>query len=436
MSDWTAEFKAKHLTAEDAVAQIRSGFRIVVAQAACEPSGCMGKFHTVAETVSNVSVYSVLTLKPYPFFSDPAMKGIFQLCSLFHGPAARAAAKANTGTVDYVPNMLRFTAHDLLSAMSPDIFFGTCTPPDSNGNVSLGLGVCYEREMVEKARLVIMEVNDRLPRTFGDTTIHMRDVDYFVANGHEVPVLPNEEPDEVDLAIGGHVADLIEDGSTIQCGIGAMPYAVTKMLRGKKDLGVHTEMLIDGMLELFEDGVITNKQKTLLPDKFVCAFVLGSQRLYDWVNENAAVQILRGAWVNSPSVIRQNRQMVSLNACLMIDLTGQVNAEGFGAVHYSGVGGLMETATGAREGLDGLGKSIIGLRSTTREGISRIVSVMPAGSPVTLHKATTDYVVTEYGVAWLRAKTIEERARSLIGIAHPDVREQLKEEAVRVGYIP
>jgi acyl-CoA hydrolase len=434
MPDWTSEYRRKCLTADEAVALIHSGSRIVVAQAASEPSACMEKFHTVAGRVHNVKVFSVLTLRPYEFFASPEMKDHFQLCSLFHGVAAREAVKAKTGTVDYVPNMLRLTAHDLISVSPPDIFFGSCTPPDAEGNISLALGVCFEREMVEKARMVIMEVNDRLPRTFGDTTIRVSDVHYFVETSHAIPTLAREDPDEIDLAIGRHVADLVEDGSTIQCGIGSMPYAATKMLSNKRDLGIHTEMLIDGMMELAEIGVVNNTKKTLLPGRSVCAFALGSERLYDWVRENASVEIRRGAWVNSPSVIRQNCKMVSLNGCLMIDLTGQVNAEGFGSIHYSGVGGLMETATGAREGLDGLGKSIIGLRSTARQGASRIVTLLPAGSPVTLHKATTDYVVTEYGVAWLRGKTIEERARSLIAIAHPDCREQLKEEAARVGY--
>ena len=434
MTDWIGEYRKKCITAEEVVAQIRSGFRVVVAQAAGEPCGCMEKFHLAADRVSNVKVFSVLALRPYEFFSDPEMKGHFELCSLFHGPPAREAVKRKTGTVDYVPNMLRMTARDIISVREPDIFIGSCTPPDRRGRITLGVGVSFEREMVEKARTVILEVNDKLPRTFGDTNIHVRDVDYFVANSHDIPTIPNDEPDEIDLAIGSHVAGLVEDGSTIQCGIGSMPYAVTRMLRTKRDLGVHTEMLIDGMMELYEAGVITNRKKTLLRDKFVCAFALGSGRLYDWLEDNKSVRILRGDWVNSPSVIRQNCKMVSLNACLMIDLTGQVNAEGFGPVHYSGVGGLMETATGAREGFDGLGKSIIGMRSMSKDGASRIVSMLPTGSPVTLHKAITDYVVTEHGVAWLRGRTIRERAQSLIEIAHPDCRERLREEAARVGY--
>jgi len=188
------------------------------------------------------------------------------------------------------------------------------------------------------------------------------------------------------------------------------------------------------MMELYEAGVITNKRKTLLRDKFVCAFALGSNELYNWIDGNEMVCILKGSWVNSPSVIRQNCKMVSLNGCLMIDLLGQVNAEGFGTKQYSGTGGLTETAEGAREGVDGLGKSVIGLRSLTKEGDSRVCCLLPPGSPVTLHRALTDYVVTEYGVACLRGRTIGERARSLISIAHPDFREQLAEEAVKAGY--
>jgi len=234
MADWVAEFEKKCVSIEEAVGKIRSNSFVVVAQAPGEPSGCMENFHLVADAVTNVRVFSVLTLRPYEFFANPAMKGRFHLCSLFHGPAAREAVRNKTGTVDYVPNMIRFTAHDLLSMERADIFFGSCTSPDHRGNVSLGLGVAYEKDMVERAATVIMEVNERLPRTFGDTTINVRDVDCFVKNSHEILTIPKDEPDDIDLAIAEHVAGLIEDGSTIQCGIGSIPYAVTRALRTKK----------------------------------------------------------------------------------------------------------------------------------------------------------------------------------------------------------
>ncbi|HEX7533896.1 MAG TPA: acetyl-CoA hydrolase/transferase C-terminal domain-containing protein, partial [Syntrophales bacterium] len=204
----------------------------------------------------------------------------------------------------------------------------------------------------------------------------------------------------------------------------------------KRDLGVHTEMLVDSMKHLYEIGVITNKKKALHKDKFVCAFMFGSQELYDWTDNNVAVSVLRARYVNAPAVIRQNSKMTSINTCFMVDLTGQVFSESIGTHQYSGTGGQFDTAVGAREGLDGLGKSIIACRSTAKSGkISRIVSVAPQGTPVTLQRGVSDYIVTEHGVAWLRGKTVRERTESLISIAHPDFREQLKEEAQRMGYM-
>ena len=290
--------------------------------------------------------------------------------------------------------------------------------------------------MIEAADIVILEVSDKLPRTFGDLDVHIDDIDYFIETHREAPTLPIKEPSELDKTIGAHIADLVEDGSTIQLGIGGIPNAVGKCLTGKKDLGVHTEMLVDAMAELYDAGVITNKKKSLYPGKFVCAFISGSKMLYDFVDNNVAVLVKRGQWVNDPAVVRQNSKMVSINTCMMVDLTGQVISEGIGTKHYSGTGGQFDTAMGAREAYDGLGKSIIACASTAKGGASScIVSTAPAGTAVTLHRGMTDWVVTEFGAVNLRAKTIPERVDALISIAHPNFREQLKEEAAKIGWI-
>ncbi|OGR45509.1 MAG: acetyl-CoA hydrolase [Elusimicrobia bacterium GWA2_61_42] len=429
-------YAGKLITADEAAAKIKTGDDVVVAQCASEPQGCMSRFHTAAPRVKNARVFSVLTLKPYDFYMKPEMKGHFELASWFHAPGSRQALAAGAGTVTYVPNMLHRAALDRLQARKPDIFFGTCTPPDSKGFVSLSLGITYEKDILEAADTVILEVNRNLPRTFGDTHLHVSDVDWFVENDQEVPALPSPAPDEVEATIGGHIAELVEDGSTLQLGIGGIPNAAAMALKGKKDLGVHTEMLVDSMMELYEAGVITNKRKSLIKDKFVCTFAMGSRKLYDWLDDNPAVEFRRGSWVTDPSVIRQNSRMVSINTCLTVDLTGQVASESVGPVQYSGTGGQTDTAVGAKEAYDGLGKSIIACRSTAKRGtVSCIVPTLAAGTAVTLHRANTDHVVTEFGIARLRGRTVRERAGALIAVAHPDFRAELESQAVKLGYL-
>jgi acyl-CoA hydrolase len=429
-------YAEKLISAEEAAARIKSGDDVVVAQCASEPQGCMSKFHTAAPRVKDARVFSVLTLKPYDFYMKPEMRGHFELASWFHAPGSRQALAAGAGTVTYVPNMLHRAALDRLQARKPDIFFGTCTPPDSKGFVSLSLGITYEKDILEAADTVILEVNRNLPRTFGDTHLHVSDVDWFVEHDQEVPALPSPAPEGTELTIGNYIAELVDDGSTIQLGIGGIPNAAALALKGKKDLGVHTEMMVDSMMELYEAGVVTNKRKALLKDKFVCTFAMGSRKLYDWLHDNPAVEFRRGSWVNDPAVIRQNSRMVSINTCLTVDLTGQVASESIGPVQYSGTGGQTDTAVGAKEAYDGLGKSIIACRSTARKGtVSCIVPTLAEGTAVTLHRANTDIVVTEFGIARLRGRTVRERANSLIGVAHPDFRADLRKQAEKLGYL-
>lgn len=433
---WMDVYKSKLIDIPEAVSKIQSGDDVVVAMCASEPQGCMSQFHTRARQVQDVRVFSCLTLKPYDFFMLPEMKGHFELASWFHAPGPRAAIKAGTGTITYVPNMLHLAAVDRIQARRPDIFFGTCTPPDKHGFVSLSLGITYEKDILEAARIVVLEVNPRLPRTFGDVQLHVSKVDFFVENEQEVPFLPEPQPNETDLAIGHHIAGLVENGSTIQLGIGGIPNAVALALKDKKDLGVHTEMLMDSMAALYEQGVITNAAKSLKKGKFVTTFAMGSRKFYDWLDDNVAVEFQRGRWVNDPAVIAQNSKMVSINTCISVDLTGQVASESIGPVQYSGTGGQSDTAQGAIGGFDGRGKSIIACYSTAKNGtISTIVPVLPEGSVVTLHRSNVDHIVTENGIARLRGKTVRERARELIAIAKPEFREELTAKAKALNYL-
>jgi acyl-CoA hydrolase len=429
-------YRSKLVAVDDAVSRIASNNDVIVAMCASEPQGCMSRFHIVADRVENVRVFSCLTLKPYDFYMKREMKGHFELASWFHAPGSREALKNGVGTVTYVPNMLHRAAMDRIHARRPDIFFGTCTPPDKHGFVSLSLGITYEQDIIEAARLVVLEVNPRLPRTLGDTQVHVSKVDFFVLNDQEVPTLPSPVPSATDLAIGAYIADLVEDGSTIQLGIGGIPNAAALALKDKRDLGVHTEMFVDSMMELYEMGVITNTRKALKPGKFVTTFAMGSRKLYDWLDDNVAVEFIRGNWVNNPAVVSQNSRMVSINTCISVDFTGQVASESIGTSQYSGTGGQSDTAQGAVAGFDGLGKSIIACASTARGGkLSTIVPTLPEGSAVTLHRSHVDHVVTENGVARLRGKTVRERTRELIAIAHPDFRADLTAKAKALGYL-
>ena len=428
-------YKEKLISIEDAVKLIKSDTDIIVAQCASEPQGCMSKFHLVKDRVTDVKVFSVLTLKPYDFYMKPEMKGHFELCSWFHAPGSRQALKEKTGTVTYVPNMLHRAASDRLKVRRPHMFFGTCTPPDEKGFVSLSLGITYEKDIVEAAEIVVLEVNDQLPRTFGETYVHVSQVTWFVEYSQTPPTLPAPEPDEVALKIGEHIADLVEDESTIQLGIGEIPNAVALSLHTKKDLGVHTEMMVDSMMELYERGVITNKKKSVHKNKFICTFAMGSLKLYNWLDNNPDVEFLRGKYVNDPCAMKHNSRMVSINTCIMIDFSGQVSSESIGIEQYSGTGGQTDTASAAIEGTDGLGKSIIACRSTAQRGkISTIVPVLPIGSAVTLHRSHTDYVVTEWGSVRLTGRTVRERTHLLISIAHPNFRKELQEKAEEMGY--
>ncbi len=436
MNRFVEIYKSKLRTIEEAIQCIESNFDVVVAQCASEPQGTMSKLHLIADKVQNVRVFSVLTLKPYDFYMKPEMKGHFELASWFHAQGPREALKKGIGTVTYVPNMLHRAATDRIHAHAPEVFIGTCTPMDKNGFVSLSLGITYEKDILEHAKYVILEVNPKLPRTFGDTHVHVSQVTYFVEHEQEVPTLPAPTPSETDLKIGRYISELVDDGSTIQLGIGGIPNAAALALQNKKDLGVHTEMLVDSMMELYELGVITNSKKTLKKGKFVATFAMGSRKLYDWLDENVAVDFERGCWVNNPYIISQNTKMVSINTCLMVDFTGQVASESIGVNQYSGTGGQSDTAQGAVAGFDGLGKSIIACYSTAKDGtISTIVPTLPEGTAVTLHRSFVDYIVTEFGIAKLRGRTVKERTLELINVAHPKFREELTYKAKQLGYI-
>lgn len=427
-------YESKVITVEDSYNMVKSGDHIVSGLAASEPKEFLSNLHTLNGKVKDVHVLTCLPMLNYEYFMKPEYLESFIMEGWFYSGTMRRVHKQKS--VTYIPNHLHFAGKRRISYKKPNIFIGNCTPMDQHGFVSIGFSDVYEKEMIESADLVILEVNPNVPRTFGDTNIHITEVDYFIETNYSISELPVVQPSEKDMIIGKYIADIIEDRSTIQIGIGGIPNAVTKALINKKNLGIHTEMLTDGMVDLFESGVITNKYKTLHKGKFVAAFALGSQKLYDFINDNPGVLIMNGSYVNDPHVIAKNDNMVSINTAIEIDLTGQVCSESLGSRHFSGTGGQADTAIGAQSAKNG--KSFIALYSTANVRIagsdkkvkkSKIVPTLSVGAGVTLSRNDVDYVVTEYGIAKLSGASIRERVKLLISISHPDFRDELQEKA-------
>jgi len=436
--DIKSTYKEKVCSIEEVLSKIRSGNTIATSVIPMTPQTFFSNLHRVSEKVRGVQVFTILNPAAYDFFSKKEYEGRFINNCWFYGAGDRAAVANGFNTVTYVPNNAHQAISDLVSSREIDFFAGSASPMDEHGYLTLSCSAFIEKDLIKAAKKVILEVNPNAPRTFGDSTIHIGQVDHIIEVDHNLPEETIIAPTEVEERIGEYIAELIEDGSTIQMGIGGVPYAVSKLLHSKRDLGVHTEMLTEAMLELYESGVITNKRKTLYPEKFVCAFVFGTQKLYNFVNNNPSVFVMSGSFTNDPFILGQNSKMVSINAALMIDLTGQVCSEAIGTRHYSGTGGQLDTHRGAvRRALKGLGgKGIIALRSTAKKGeVSKIVPTLPQGSPVTVPRQDLDYVVTEFGIAHLRGKTAAERARAMIEISHPDHRKTLEEEARKIGLL-
>lgn len=429
----------KIISVAEALAKIPDHAEIVTGLAASEPRSILAELHTVADRISRLEVTNCLPLLDAPYFCDASYKDKFFINSWFYTKSLRD--HVSQGNISFLPNHLHLAATTRLHATKPTIYMGMATPPDKHGFLSLSLSNVYEQRMIQAADIVIIEINPKLPRTFGDVELHIDKVDYMVEVDYDIPTLPDIQPNERDITIGKHIAERINDGDCIQLGIGGIPNAVAAALGDKRNLGIHTEMLTTGMMDLVKKGVVNGTHKNFYPNKIVCAFALGTQELYDFIDDNPAVVIKDGHWVNDPYIIGQNDNQVSINTTIEVDLTGQCASESIGAVQYSGTGGQADTAIGAQRAKNG--RSFIALYSTAnvrvapdqRQPISKIVSVLKQGAAVTLSRSDVDYVVTEYGVAELRGTTVRERAKRLIAIAHPDFRDELISQAKALGYL-
>ncbi|MBT9153647.1 MAG: Succinyl-CoA:coenzyme A transferase [Firmicutes bacterium] len=431
----------KLISVEAALSRVKSGDTIVVGLAAAEPRVFLGALHTIADRVIDVTVTTCLPMLEAAYFADPSYKPSFTMAGWFYTGAMRQAHKH--GNITFIPNHLHLAARKRLAFVRPNIYIGNASLPDKHGYVSLGVSNVYEKRMLEAADVVMLEINPHVPRTHGDLEVHIRDVDYMIETNYRLPEIPDAPPSDKDLKIGHLIAEHILDGDCIQLGIGGIPNAVAASLEGKRDLGVHTEMFTSGMMQLIKQGVITNGAKTLHRGKAVCCFVLGTQELYEFVDDNPSIWVLDGGYVNDPAVIGVNDNQVSINTTLEVDLTGQCCSESIGPLQYSGTGGQTDTAVGAQRAKNG--RSFIALYSTalvtnpvtkTKEEISKIVPMLKPGAIVSLSRNDVDFVVTEYGVAALRGTSVRERAGRLIAIAHPQFRSQLWQEAVAYGFLP
>jgi acyl-CoA hydrolase/RimJ/RimL family protein N-acetyltransferase len=429
---WKQTYAAKCCTAEQAVRLLRPGRRVFVGSGAAEPAGLVEAMVRGAPHLHDNEIVHLLTLGPAPY-AAPEQEGRFRHTAFFVGPNVREAVQE--GRADFMPVFLSEIPRLIASRrLRVDAALVQVSPPDAHGFCSLGVSVDVVRAAVDSAGLVLAEVNPRMPRTRGDSLVHVDALDRLVPVDAPLPELLPPPPDEVDRAIARHVAGLVPDGATLQVGIGKLPDAVLAALSGRSDLGVHTEMLSDGVMRLARAGAVTGRRKTLLPGKIVTSFVMGSRELYAWVDDNPAVELRASDFTNDPFVIAQNDLMVAINAALAVDLTGQVAADTVGGRFFSGIGGQVDFVRGAARSRGG--KPIIALRSTAKKGqISRICAALEAGAGVVTSRGDVHYVVTEYGVADLWGKSVRQRAAALVDVAHPDHRAELLAAAKARKYV-
>ncbi len=412
----------QYSTAEDALSVVQSGQRLFVHGSACTPLYLMRKLAEQAPRLRDVELVFITVLGDIEV-QKPQYQDSFHINCMFVSAPIREAV--NSGRADFIPVFLSDIPDLFNKKILPiDVALVQVSPPDSHGYCSLGISVDIARSAVNMAKKVIAQVNPNIPRTHGDGQIHVSRFTHMVYHEEALPEVDyGEKTGEDELKIGQYIAGMIEDGSTLQMGIGTIPDAVLKALTNHKDLGVHTEMLSDGVISLFESGVINNRKKRIHPNKGVTGFAVGTKALYDYVHDNPAIAFLDIDYVNDPHVIRRNPKVVAINSAIEVDLTGQICADSIGAMQFSGIGGQMDFMRGAA--LSEGGKPIIALTSRTNKGVPRIVPHLKDFAGVVTTRGHVHYVVTEYGVAYLYGKNLRQRAKALINISHPDDRELL-----------
>lgn len=429
---WETEYRKKLLTAAEALSGVQSGMRVYIQPGCAEPETLVEALLHRGPFVRNVEVVHLLTLGCADYVA-PEMAGHFRHNAIFIGANVREAV--NDGRADYTPVYLSEVEELFESGAMPlDVALIQVSPPDPHGFCSFGVGVDTTLTAARCARYVVAQMNDQMPRTYGDSFIHVSQIDALVESSRPLCELPRREITDLHREIARNVSGLIEDGAVLQTGVGGIPDAVLPFLIDRRDLGVHTELVSDGVIPLIDAGVITGALKNFKPRKIVLAFVLGTKKLFDYVDDNPIFEFHPNAYTNNPLLIARNDNMVSINSALQIDLTGQVCSDSLGTYFYSGIGGQVDFLRGAAHSKGG--KPIIALPSTAKDGtISRIVSTLNPGAGVVTSRGLIRYVVTEYGVAYLHGRSIRERAKALIEIAHPKYRPELYEYCERTKWL-
>ena len=423
-------YRSKIKTADAALQVVKSADRIHVHQGCSEPEELIRALLKRAPELRDVEIIHIATMG-IADYTRPEYEGHFRHVAFFIGSNVRAAVQE--ARADYVPIFLSEIEGLFKSGAMPiDVALIQCTPPDDYGFMSLGAGVDIALTAAQCAKHLIIEVNDQAPRTLGDCFLHVSKADAIVEVSHPLPEYKQPELTDAHRAVARHVASLIPDAATLQMGIGEIPDAVLGALRDHKDLGVHSEMVPDGIVDLIQSGVVNNEKKTIHPHKVITAFALGTKKLFDFLHNNPIFEFHPTSYCNDPFIIAQNERMVAINSALEIDLSGQVCADSLGYLPYSGIGGQVDFIRGAARSKGGL--PIIALPSTAKGGaVSRIVPALKTGAGVVTSRGDVHYVVTEYGVAYLHGKTLRQRAEALIQIAHPDFRDELLEAARHSG---
>ncbi|WNJ17735.1 acetyl-CoA hydrolase/transferase C-terminal domain-containing protein [Pontibacter sp. G13] len=413
------------VSADKALQAVKSGSHVFIHTAAAAPQVLVKALAGRAPEVKGVQIYQMHTDGEAPYANPQYMEN-FSINCFFIGANVRPAIK--TGQASYIPVFLSEVPLLLRrEVIKIDVALISVSPPDKHGFCSMGPSVDATRAAVEMADVVIAQVNRHMPRTHGEGWVNVKDIDYLVEGDVPLPTHPEVELTDIERSIGRHVAGLVEDGATLQLGIGAIPNATLEALADHKNLGIHTEMFSDGVIPLVESGVINNSMKHRQQGKIVSAFVIGTQKVYDFIDDNPYVTMMDAQYVNSTNVIRRHPKVTAINSAIEVDLTGQICADSIGHNMYSGVGGQMDFIRAAS--LSQGGKPIIALPSTTRKGIPRIVPHLKSGAGVVTTRAHVHFVVTEYGVADLKGKTLRQRSKALLEIAHPDHREELERQA-------
>ena len=419
------------VTPQEAVSVIRSGDRIFIHTAAAAPQVLVKALAERGDELRNVQIYQLHTEGPAPY-ADEQYQDSFRVHSLFTGANMREAVQ--DGRADFVPVFLSDIPRLFRRGVIPlDVAILQVSPPDAHGYVTLGVSVDTSLAAAQSAKVLIAEINPQMPRTQGDGNIHISRFDKVIDVNYPLPSHIIPEPSDIERRIGENIAGLVENGATLQMGIGAIPNAALLAMSNHRELGVHTEMFSDGIIPLVEKGVITNEHKSKHPGHIVTGFLVGSQKLYDFVNDNPLVRVLDIEYVNDTSIIRKNPKATAINSAIEVDITGQVCADSIGTKIFSGVGGQMDFIRGAA--LSKGGKPIIALPAMTNKGVSRITSMLKPGAGVVTTRAHVHYIVTEFGVAEMWGRSIQERAKAMINIAHPDHREQLIKEAWEIWKI-